>query len=240
MSQIGSQVGSQLTREDMLRELELLPVWQLRQPLPTQPAVEKPIDAVIEPPVLEQMTPVAEQTVLVSAPPAIEAIAAEPLMPELIASPEIEQAVNLDTAPDIEVSRQLPLRLLLSDDGAYAFLIEPYAGERDNRAVETLFKNMIRAMRISCRADVTAMADKLFAENAPRLIISMGEAAANSLLHKTYSLDEWRSNQLQNQMFYGTMPVVVTYHPAHLLEHAADKAHAWHDLCLAMKLIQSL
>ncbi len=238
MSQIGSQVGSQLTREDMLRELELLPIWQLRQPLPTQPAVEKPIDAVIEPPALEQVPPVAEQTV--PALPAIEAMATEPLMPELTASPEIEQAGNLETPPVIEVSRQLPLRLLLSDDGAYAFLIEPYAGERDNQAVETLFKNMIRAMRISCRADVTAMADKLFAENAPRLIISMGEAAANSLLHKTYGLDEWRSNQLQKQIFYGTIPVVVTYHPEYLLEHSADKAHAWHDLCLAMKLMQSL
>lgn len=224
---------SLMSREDMLRELELLPVWQLRQPLPTQPATEKSIDAVIEPPVVEQAAPAAE-------PLTSEIIATEPLMPELIASPETVQAENLAAITVVEVSRPLPLRLLLSDDGAYAFLIEPYPAEVDNQAVEILFKNMIRAMKLSCRADSTVMADKLFAEAVPRLIVSMGEAAANSLLHKTYTLDEWRSNQLQNQMLYETIPVLVTYHPAQLLQNPADKVNAWHDLCLAMKLMQSL
>lgn len=233
MSQMGSQVESQLSREDMLRELELLPVWLLRQPLPTQPVTEKPADTVIEPPVLVQVMPAAE-------PAAIEITAPEPFIPELIAAPETVQAENLETAPVVEISRQMPLRLLLSDDGAYAFLIAPYPVEGDCQAVEILFKNMLRAMQVSCRADTTAMVDKFFAECTPKLIISMGEAAANILLHKTYTLDEWRSHQLQSQLLYESTPLLVTYHPAHLLENAADKVHAWHDLCLAMKLMQSL
>jgi DNA polymerase len=236
---------SQLSREDMLRELELLPVWQLRQPLPTQLATQNSIDAVIEPPVLEQATPVqvppvAEEAVPVSAQPVIELIATEPSIPELKAAPEIVPVENLQAAAILETSRQMPLRLLLSDDGTYAFLIEPYPAEGDYQAVETLLKNMIRAMKVSYRADLTVMPDKLLTEGAPKLIISMGAAAANSLLQKTYALEEWRSQQLQHQMLYETIPVLVTYHPLHLLEHAADKAHAWHDLCLAMKLMQSL
>jgi DNA polymerase len=226
---------SQLSREDMLRELELLPVWQLRQPLPTQPVTEKPADTVIEVPALDQVATVAE-------PPAIELIATEPSMPELKAAPEIVPVEILEAAAAaiLETSRQMPLRVLLSDDGAYAFLIEPDSAEPDHQAVETLFKNMLRAMQVNCSADSTVMLDTLFAEGAPKLIISLGAAVANSLLHKTHTLDAWRNQQLQNPMFYQTIPMLVTYHPAHLLEHAADKAHAWHDLCLAMKLMQSL
>lgn len=233
MSRMGSQVENQLSREDMLRELELLPVWLLRQPLPTQPVTEKPADTVIEPPVLEQAIPVAEQA-------AIEIAAPESLLPELIAAPEAVQAENSETTPVVETSRQMPLRVLLSDDGAYAFLLAPDSAESDHQAVETLFKNMLRAMQVSCRADTTAMVDKLFAECTPKLIISMGEAVANGLLHKTHTLDAWRNQQMQSQLLYENIPLVVTYHPAHLLQNTADKAHAWHDLCLAMKLMQSL
>jgi PAS domain-containing protein len=32
------------------------------------------------------------------------------------------------------------------------------------------------------------------------------------------------------------VPVVVTYHPAHLLRHPQDKAAAWEDLCLALEV----
>lgn len=224
---------SQLSREDMLRELELLPVWQLRQPLPTQPVTEKPADTVIEVPALDQVATVAE-------PPAIEVIATEPSIPELKAAPEIGRVENLQAAAILETSRQMPLRVLLSDDGAYAFLLARDSAGPDHQAVETLFKNMLRAMQVNCSADSTVMLDTLFAEGAPKLIISLGAAVANSLLHKTHTLDAWRNQQLQNQIFYETIPMLVTYHPAHLLEHAADKAHAWHDLCLAMKLMQSL
>jgi hypothetical protein len=226
---------SQLSREDMLRELELLPVWQLRQPLPTQPVTERPTDTVIEAPALDQVATVAE-------PPAIELIATEPSIPELKAAPEIVPVEILEAAAaaTLETSRQMPLRVLLSDDGAYAFLLTPDSAGPDHQAVETLFKNMLRAMQVNCSADSTVMLETLFAEGAPKLIISMGEAATNILLHKTHTLDTWRNQQMQSQLLYENIPLVVTYHPAHLLQNTADKAHAWHDLCLAMKLMQSL
>ena len=99
---------------------------------------------------------------------------------------------------------------------------------------------MIRAMRFNCRVDVTDTADKLFVGHIPRLIISMGAVPANVLLGKTSDLDEWRNAQQQSQPLYENIPLLVTYHPAHLLQNASDKAHAWRDLCLAMKLMQAL
>ncbi len=227
MNQTGNQVGSQLTRQDMLRELELLPVWQLKQPLPskTEPdaSLEKP--AALNAPVIPDIA------------------VTEPQMPEPIQaeSPAVEIMSAYAGAADEPVAAVSPtLRLLVSEDSSFAFLIEPHPAEADCTEVETLLKNMIRAMRLHCRVDVTDTTDKLFAGHTPRLIISMGAVPANLLLGKTADVDQWRSTQQQTQPLYEHIPLLVTYHPAHLLENTADKAHAWRDLCLAMKLMQAL
>ena len=232
MNQTGNQVGSQLTRQDMLRELELLPVWQLKQPLPskTEPdaSLEKP--AALNAPVIPDIA--------VTEPQMPELMQAEPIQVE---SPTVEVMSAYAGAVDDSVPAvSAPLRLLLSEDGTYAFLIEPHPAEADFAEVEALLKNMIRAMRLQCRVDVTDTTDKLFAGHTPRLIISMGAVPANLLLGKTADVDQWRSTQQQIQPLYENIPLLVTYHPAHLLENAADKARAWRDLCLAMKLMQAL
>lgn len=194
-----SQSGSRMSREDMLRELELLPVWQLRQPLPPQAAI---VD-----------TSYTEQK-----------------------RSEVETVLE----PVLENIQPQPIRLLLSEDSTYAFLMQTGVTAGDAQAVEILFTNMIRAMQVSCRMDVTDTADNVFAVHTPKLIISMGAEPANLLLGETRSLAEWRNIQQENQPFYKTIPLMVTYHPAHLLKNTADKAHAWRDLCAAMKLLQRL
>ena len=272
-----SHLGSQMSREDMLRELELLPVWQLRQPLPMPfkveaTAADKSGQAAAEQAVNESVA--QEQEIPAVALPVIEIAAAEsaelelsipassipepvPSVPFVPEAPVIEvQVIEVPAPQQIEVVgrteevpieepvlqqvQSLPLRLLLSEDSTYAFLIEPYAAEADVQQIETLLKNMIRAMQVSCRVDVTDAADKIFAIHTPKLIVSLGAEPANHLSGKTHVIDEWRSIQQQNQPRYEQIPLIVTYHPAHLLKNTADKAHAWHDLCAAMKLVQSL
>lgn len=234
MSQTGSSMRNQLTREDMLRELELLPVWQLKQPLPSKAAAPH---AAIET-VAEADAPVMAD-ITVTEPQTSESTQAESLAVE-VAAEYAGTAEYTGMVDEPVAAMSAPLRLLLSDDSSFAFLIEPHPAEADVGEVETLLKNMIRAMRLNCRVDVTDTADKLFAGNIPRLIISMGAAPANLLLGKTADVDQWRNTQQQAQPLYENIPLLVTYHPAHLLENASDKAHAWRDLCLAMKLMQSL
>lgn len=246
-----------MSREDMLRELELLPVWQLRQPLPMPFKAEAPVtdkieQVVMEPVVQEQDIPAAEMPVIeiaVAESPEAESLEDESMVPESLASEPLlplqaEALENLETAPAqepvLEQTPPLPLRLLLSEDSNYAFLIESYAAEDDVQQIETLLKNMIRAMQVSCRVDVTDTADKIFAAHTPKLIVSLGAAPANCLSGKTHEIDEWRNIQQQNQPYYEQIPLIVTYHPAHLLVNTADKALAWRDLCLAMKLTQRL
>jgi DNA polymerase len=240
---------SLMSREDMLRELELLPVWQLRQPLPaplkatvapadvSPPAVAVPESVVSELPAMESRAGDAVP----------ESVALEPISSQGSQQQKIEVAGSFEV-PVIEtvqeaVSEQvqsLPLRLLLSEDGVYAFLIEPYAAEPDAQPVETLLRNMIRAMQLDSRVDITDSADKVLAGHDPQLIISLGAEPANRLLGKVQGIDSWRNGQQQNPPLYAGVPLIVTYHPAHLLENTADKAGAWRDLCFAMKLIQRL
>jgi DNA polymerase len=49
--------------------------------------------------------------------------------------------------------------------------------------------------------------------------------------------------KLRGQVFrlptpQGTVPVVVSYHPAYLLRSPTEKGKAWADLCLAMAQFQ--
>ena len=258
---------SQMSREDMLRELELLPVWQLRQPLPTLYKVETPAAGKSEQVVTEQLIqqslvqeqdiPVAEMQVIdidvagsalpepsipessipetaPSATPVLEA----PVLQHIEAVESVEEALSHE--PVLEKILPLQLRLLLSEDSSYAFLIEPYAVGDDVQQIETLLKNMIRAMQASCRVDVTDSTDKIFAVHTPKLIISLGAESANRLSGEAHTIDEWRNIQQQNQPLYEQIPLMVTYHPAHLLKNNADKGLAWRDLCAAMKLVQNL
>lgn len=240
---------SLMSREDMLRELELLPVWQLKQPLPARQKTPEPTAAEELPVPVKQTVMIEQPVVATDAAASLPLVPPEPL-PTGVLEMRVQEAVVLEGMPPAEmpqpelaqreISQPAPLRLLLSEDGRFAFLIEPHPAEGDTQAIETLFMNMIRAMQLSCRVDVTDTADKLFAGHTPRFIISMGEAPANLLSGRSHALDEWRTMQQQNQPLYENIPLMVTYHPAHLLENASDKAHAWRDLCLAIKLVQNL
>lgn len=216
---------SRMTREDMLRELELLPVWQLREPAPAQ---LKPLVATAAAvhQVLEQVSPALEMAVIKTPEPEISAL----------------DAAVMQTLPEITaliVQPNLSLRMLLSENGDYAFLLEP-AIEQDAQVIETLLQNMLKAMHVNCSKEIANANVESLAEHAPRVIISMGETPANVLLGKLHTVEEWRTLQMESQIDYQFTPIVVTYHPAHLLQNMADKANAWRDLCWAKKVLQNL
>lgn len=66
----------------------------------------------------------------------------------------------------------------------------------------------------------------------PRVILAMGRFVIQSLLETTEPMGKLRG-RLHD--FQG-VPVVVTYPPSSLLRHPADKAKAWADLVLALKV----
>ncbi len=70
----------------------------------------------------------------------------------------------------------------------------------------------------------------------PKLIVALGKTAATALLGKEAALDSLRG-QLHD---YRSIPLIVTYHPAHLLRTPPDKAKAWQDLRLAVETMRGL
>jgi DNA polymerase len=67
----------------------------------------------------------------------------------------------------------------------------------------------------------------------PKVIVVMGRFAIQSVLQSTEPLGKLRG-QVHS---YQGVPVVATYHPDTLLRNLPDKAKAWADLVLAMKVV---
>ena len=72
----------------------------------------------------------------------------------------------------------------------------------------------------------------------PKMILALGKFAAQSLLQDSVpDVQKIPLGKLRGQVHnYLGVPVVVSYHPAYLLRSLGDKAKAWDDLCLAMKV----
>ena len=65
----------------------------------------------------------------------------------------------------------------------------------------------------------------------PKLIVALGKTAATSLLGRDATLGSLRGTVHECQ----GVPLIVTYHPAYLLRSPAEKAKAWQDLCFAVQ-----
>ena len=65
----------------------------------------------------------------------------------------------------------------------------------------------------------------------PAVIVALGKVAALSLLGGDPKIAVATLREHTHR--YGSIPVVVTYHPAYLLRKPLDKAKSWRDLCLA-------
>lgn len=70
----------------------------------------------------------------------------------------------------------------------------------------------------------------------PKLIVAMGRPAAQALLQAEVKISAARG-KLHD---YERIPVIVTYHPAYLLRNLLDKAKAWEDLCFMRSTMRQL
>lgn len=70
----------------------------------------------------------------------------------------------------------------------------------------------------------------------PKLIVALGKVAAQNLLQREDSISSLRGKIHD----YSGIPLIVTYHPAYLLRSLPEKAKAWKDLCFAQSTMQSI
>ena len=69
----------------------------------------------------------------------------------------------------------------------------------------------------------------------PRIVLAVGRIAAQLLLATDEPLGRLRGRQ--HALKDGTLPLVVTYHPAYLLRSPSQKGKAWQDLCIAQRIV---
>lgn len=202
-----------MTQEDVLRELELLPMWHLRAGFaPLAPEVH------------------AASPVSVSPVPAMPAAhVAAPVLPEQ-AAPEV--VVLEPVLPEPAVA--LAWTQVASTEGVWLFVSPTVSLSADEWQ---LLQNMAKAMRISLNA-AQPMTDPSHALSASpaKMLIAFGAAAAQQLLASQASLPTLRG---QLHACHGRT-LVATHALDHLLQQPLDKAQTWHDLRLAMQALADL
>lgn len=67
----------------------------------------------------------------------------------------------------------------------------------------------------------------------PEVIVALGRCAAQTLLETDASISALRGRWQR----YAGIPLMPTFHPAHLLRHAGEKKAAWQDLQQVMKAL---
>ena len=214
---------SGMNQDDILRELELLPVWQSRTPAinaPEETIAE--VASIGEVPAALPETEVTSPEVVVSE-PALNEVEQKPV-PPAISEPAVSEAALPSVA----------FRFIVSDDAQWLFVLQQQ--QQQSEEAETLLQNMMKAVAVNVGQDVEPADAAALIQFASKVIVVMGEAAAQQLLTVTDSLAALRGYPHE----LNDTPVIVTYSPEALLENLAYKSNAWEDLCLAKFTIANL
>jgi DNA polymerase len=246
-----------LSREQMLVEMGITPLWVVRERGGESPA------AATEPPLVVAEAATSTPAVPAAA-PASTSVAGPLAGVDGMDWPELARAVAACTAcPLCQQRKQAVLGVgdlrpdwLFIGEGPGAeedVQGEPFVGQAGK-----LLDNMLAAVDLSrgnkvyignavkCRppgnrtpeaAEMAACRPYLERQIAllkPKIIVLLGKAAVHSLLHDDKSLASLRGKRFA----YAGIPVVVTYHPAYLLRNLPDKSKAWEDLLFARRVLR--
>jgi uracil-DNA glycosylase len=244
-----------LSREQMLVEMGISPIWVLRDkvPLATEPPAEVVAEGQLSAPGADtgQETPIAD--------PAPQA---RPVV-DTLDWPELARQVAGCRACPLGEQRQQAVFGVGDTRPDWLFIGEGPGAEEDARGepfvgqAGKLLDNMLASLDITrgrgvyianavkCRppgnrtpeaAEMAACRPYLERQIAllkPKIIVLLGKAAVHAVLHDDKALGSLRGKPFE----YAGIPVVVTYHPAYLLRNLPDKAKAWEDLLFARRLL---
>ena len=217
-----------MTREDVLRELELLPAWTLRtQQLQTVQMAPELVAEQVLTVEIEQSDELSVSTEFLQ-PVTREKVTTEKVTTELVPQELNIQAVNIEESTTREFVH------IASENGEWLFVMPDHQLLEDE---SLLLRNILISMRIKARP-VEAFKNTIDVLNLiqPKLVIAMGEVTAQYLLHSAESLTDLRGTVHT----WEGIPFIATYDLSHLLQTLPDKIKAWDDLCLAMQTLQRL
>jgi DNA polymerase len=156
-----------MTREDILRELELLPFWQLRTPATAKAAVEP-----IAPMITTMPAPNVEQEGYV----------------------ESISAINSEQSPSQPITTSA-FRHLATEDGKWLFVLaDSESNAQEQQLLKNIFKAMRLNIKQAGQSENIA---EVINTTQPKLLICMGQAAVQDILQTSETLDSLRGRLLQ-------------------------------------------
>jgi uracil-DNA glycosylase len=256
-----------MDREHILRELELLPVWRLRQQPALVEAAQKP-EKISSADVLEESF---EDHIFEDVPeilPPLDASLGEGRRDAVMKMdwPGLQQCVSHCEACSLHKTRTQTV-FGVGDPAAEWLVVGEAPGAEEDRQGEPfvgqagkLLDNMLAAIQLK-RGQNVYIANVLKCR-PPENRDPQGEEVTrcDPFLKRQVelikprliiALGKFAAQSLLNstgsiagmrgkQHDYHGVPVIVTYHPAYLLRNMPDKAKAWEDLCFARTTMQAL
>jgi DNA polymerase len=256
-------------RDDVLRELNLYPLWQLRVPvMKVEAAAEAAKNAAMA------TEPISEQ-VVTPKPAHTDYSRAAQTDCSNMGWAELRNSVQACTACTLRAGCTQTVFGMGDEKADWLFVGSwptedddaqglPFAGQAgqllDNmlaaiklkRGANVYLSNVVKctgSIRRGPQAEQIAQCSPYLNRQIqllqPKLIIALGHAAATALLGEDR---EWNSLLGKVHEYRGTaqdyaqaaIPLVVTHHPAALLLSPLNKAQTWRDLCLASDTMRGL
>jgi DNA polymerase len=246
-----------LSREQMLAEMGIAPIWRVRTELPA--AIAVPADEAVA------RENIVSEAVMAGGPPSVPDTPRGPAVAvDAMDWPELAAAVAACRKCALCEQRRQAVLGVGDRDPDWLFIGEGPGAEEDVRGepfvgqAGKLLDAMLAALglqrgekvyianAVKCRppGNRTPEAGEMAACRPylerqvtllrPKIIVLLGKAAVHSLLREDKSLAALRGQRFE---WHG-IPVVVTYHPAYLLRNLPDKAKAWEDLLFARRCLR--
>jgi DNA polymerase III psi subunit len=115
----------------------------------------------------------------------------------------------------------------------WTFVVDQLSGDAALLFDKILASLMLSRNTIQLLSSKEALAGKVTGQ----VVIAMGSQMGRTLLQMDDGFEELRGAVHSLEHAKDELPVVLTYHPEHLLSKPSDKAKTWQDLLLARSLI---
>ncbi len=247
-----------VSREDILKELGLMPVWRLRTS--AEPSVSRSAGA---PPALQNPAP---ESITVRGLPKVRPLDARATQIATLEWSQLKESVAGCIACPLHQGRTKTVFGVGDEAADWLFVGEGPGAEEDAKGepfvgqAGKLLDNMLIAIKlkrgrnvyianvVKCRppdnrnpapgeaAQCEPYLHRQIALIKPKLIVALGKVAAVNLLKRDAAVASMRGKIHE----YQGIPLIVTYHPAYLLRSLPEKAKAWADLCFAVETMQGL
>jgi DNA polymerase III psi subunit len=120
-----------------------------------------------------------------------------------------------------------------NEEVVWTFVADQLSGD-----AALLFDKILASLMLSRNTiQLLSSADALAGKVKGQVVIAMGQEMGRQLLQMDDGFEELRGTVHSLEQAEDELPLVLTYHPEHLLKKPSDKAKTWQDLLLARSLI---